>query len=126
MDYEISIPEGAAFVLIKVMQPMTSELGRQCGVEAARLAKEKNKNSFIFDLRQSQNKQPTVDNYEFAHRDISDFGFSRTSPAALLVALDDKTHNFIETAFLNAGYNVKIFTDESAAISWIEARGTSR
>jgi hypothetical protein len=61
-----------------------------------------------------------VRNYEFANKEMVDFGFSRRSRSALLVRPDDRSHDFIETAFLNAGYAVKLFTDEVSAISWLE------
>lgn len=126
MDYKISLSESGNYVIIQVMQPMTSELGHRCGTDAARLAGEKKTNRFLFDLRESQNIQTVIKNYDFAYEGMMDFGFPRASISALLIKPGDKSHDFIETAFLNAGYNVKIFTNEKSAIAWLEYKHTDK
>jgi len=120
MDYEVSVAEGGHYILIKVHEPMTSELGRRCGAEAARLGEENNIKRFLFDLRKAPNIQNVMPNYNFAYKDMSDFGFPRASRSALLTKPDDKSHEFMETVFRNAGYQVMIFTDKPTAILWLE------
>jgi len=121
MDYQVTMADSGRYVLVKVQVPMTSAVGVQCGALAARLGAETGVNRYLFDLRDSPNVQTIVDNYEFAYREMPDFGFSRQSRSALLVRPDDRSHDFIETAFLNAGYLVKLFRDAAAAIAWLEA-----
>ena len=120
MDYDVSLPDGGRYILIKIFVPMTSEIGRRCGTDASRLGDEKKVNRYLFDLRDSPNIQSVAQNYDFAYSELADFGFSRNSLSALLVRPNDRSHDFIETAFRNAGYPVKLFTDEVSAISWIE------
>jgi hypothetical protein len=64
--------------------------------------------------------QSVVDNYEFAHQELPNFGFPKSSRSAFLVRPDDRSHDFINTAFFNAGYVTKLFSDEASAISWLE------
>lgn len=120
MDFEVSLAGSGRYVLIKVLVPMTSATGVRCGNDAVRLGLEKKVDSYLFDLRKSINVQSVVDNYEFAHKEIADFGFPKSSRSAFLVRPDDKSHDFINTAFYNAGYVTRLFTDEAAAIAWLE------
>ncbi len=120
MDYEISISENLDYIVIRVHKPMTTELSLRCGPEIVRLAEENNINRFMFDVRESVNIQSVTKNYYFAYKDIAEFEFPRASRSAFLVDKNDRSHDFITTAFLNAGYIVKIFNDESSAIKWLE------
>ena len=120
MDYQVSVADGGRYILIRVFVPMTSAIGVRCGVDASRLGVEKKMNSYLFDLRDSPNAQSVVDNYEFAHGEIADFGFPKSSRSAFLVRSDDRSHDFINTAFFNAGYITKLFTDETSAVSWLD------
>lgn len=120
MDYQISPAASARYILIKVLVPMTSAVGVRCGTDAVRAGAEKNIDRFLFDLRDSPNVQSVVDNYEFAHKEITNFGFPMSSRSAFLVRPDDKSHDFINTAFYNAGYVTRMFTDELAAVAWLE------
>lgn len=122
MDYQISIIENVGYVLIEVFQPMTSELGRRCGAQAAQIGEEKKILNFLFDVRKAPNIQSVVHNYDFAYKEMSDFSFPKASRSAFLVNPGDNSHDFIETAFLNAGYTVKSFTEEEPAISWLTAK----
>lgn len=121
MDYQVSLAGSGRYILIKVLVPMTSAVGARCGAEAISLGSEKNVDRFLFDLRDSPNVQSVVDNYQFAHKEITAFGFPTRSRSAFLVRPDDQSHDFINTAFYNAGYVTKMFTDEAAAIAWLEA-----
>jgi hypothetical protein len=38
----------------------------------------------------------------------------------MLTSPNDKSHDFIETVLRNAGYDVKLFVNESEAITWLE------
>jgi hypothetical protein len=125
MDYQVSIAGSGRHILIKVLVPMTGAVGVRCGTEACRLGAEKKVDAYLFDVRDSPNVQSVIDNYEFAHQEISGFGFPKSSRSAFLVRPDDRSHDFISTAFFNAGYVTKLFTDEASAISWLETEPPS-
>ena len=120
MDYQVSVAGSGRYILIKVLVPMTSAIGARCGAEAFRLGVEKNLTGYLFDLRDAPNVQSVVDNYEFAHKEISGFGFPKDSRSAFLVRPDDRSHDFITTALFNAGYVTKLFSDEASAVAWLE------
>jgi hypothetical protein len=120
MDYEISVSENKRHIIIKISSPMTAELGRRCGVQAADIAKQNNIDRYLFDLRGAPNVDTVQSNYQFAYNDLADFGFPRGSRSALLTDAGDESHNFLETLFLNAGYIVKVFSDPDHAVAWLE------
>lgn len=120
MGYKLSISERGNYILVLVTEAMTRELGRRCGKDATSLGKKHNLRKYLFDLRQAPNVETVFSNYQFAYDDMDDFGFDRRARSAILTAPADTSHNFIVTAFRNAGYNVRLFTDEGAAISWLE------
>jgi DNA-binding response OmpR family regulator len=39
--------------------------------------------------------------------------------SVFLTDVDDKSHDFMETAFRNAGFNVKQFKDKDTALAWL-------
>ena len=120
MEYETSISESGGYISVKVNQPMTNDLGRRLGTDVARLANEKNIKKFLVDVRKAPNLHSVTDDYVYAYKDMDNFGFTKSMQSALLISPDDSSHDFIATVFRNAGYQVKIFTDENTAISWLE------
>jgi len=119
MDYMISLDENLGCIFIKFFNAMTSEVSIRCGAEIVPLSEKKHVKRFLFDVREAPNTQTDVQNYNFATEEISDFSFPHDSRSAFLVNPDDTSHDFITTLFLNAGYRVRSFTDEEAAISWL-------
>ncbi|HTY02941.1 MAG TPA: hypothetical protein VMC81_04345 [Rhodocyclaceae bacterium] len=121
----MSVSESGRHIVIKVLVPMTSELGMRAGPDAARLGAERKLSAYLFDLRDSPNVQSVIDNYEFVHKDIPKSDFPRDSRNAFLVRPDDKSHEFISMVFANAGYMTKTFTDEASAVAWLETDSPS-
>ena len=119
MDYNISVAEDGKYILVKVNKPMTVELGRQCGDDSAKLGARLDVNTYLFDLRSAPNLERVTGNYNFAYEDMDNFGFKKGTRSALLVNKKDKSHDFIETAFRNAGFNVRLFCDEDSAVAWL-------
>lgn len=58
--------------------------------------------------------------YVHAYHDPDNLYLIKDIRSAILVSEGDQSHNFIETTFQNAGLCVKIFTDESVAVKWLE------
>lgn len=120
MDYEVSVSNNEKYIVVNVTSPMTVDLGRRCGIEATELGKRLHIYRYLFDLRSSPNVDELPKNYEFAYKDLDAFGFPRNARSALLTDAEDKTHDFLETLFINAGYVVRKFVDEESATSWLE------
>jgi hypothetical protein len=100
---------------------MTTEVALRSSPELMQLASENNIKKFLFDMRKSANIQSVADNYFFANKHIQTFDFPRNSVSAFLTRPDDNSHDFITTAFINAGYRVEKFTDKKEAVKWLTA-----
>ncbi|WP_305042907.1 hypothetical protein [Geoalkalibacter sp.] len=120
MDFQVSLAESQDYILIKVFKPMTTEISQRFAPEAIRLAEEHGIKKYLFDVRQAPNVQSVSKNYMFAHRELPEIKFPRASISAFLISENDKSHEFIELAFKNAGYLVKSFTEEQAALAWLK------
>jgi hypothetical protein len=120
-DYRISIAENRNYVIIKYLVPMTTELALKSGPELQRIANENDIKRYLFDMRESQNIQSAADNYFYANQDIQTFDFPRESRSAFLIEPSDHSHDFITTAFKNAGYLVDKFVTEDEAVKWLNA-----
>ena len=121
MAYMLSIAENRNYILIKYFVPMTTEVGLKSGAELKRSATENGITRFLFDMRESTNVQSVTDNYFFANQDIQTSGFPRNSLSAFLIKPSDNSHDFITTAFKNAGYAVAKFATEDEAVKWLNA-----
>lgn len=120
MSYEITIPESGKYVRVRVTAAITIELARQFSKDAASHGVKHNLKAFLFDVREARNVASTLLNYQYAHKEMADMKLDKTARSAILVSSKDKSHDFIETLSRNAGYNVRLFTDEAAAIAWLE------
>ena len=89
--------------------------------ETAEKANEYGIDNFLFDLRQAPNRTSAFAYHEFAYNQSKRLGYKLRSKHVLLISLEDMVnYYFVETVLINAGYQGKIFTDESAAIEWLE------
>jgi len=71
------------------------------------------------DVRGMPNIANPSDQYRLSYEDMRTFGLAKTSRIAILVGADDRSHNFIETVFRNAGYNCRLFVNEDDARNWL-------
>lgn len=120
MSYKISIPKSKKYILCRVTQAVTADLSRQFSVDVTRLGKDRNIKSFLFDVRGYPNIEKPHKTYEYTYKDMDALNLDRAARVAILASPDDTSHNFIETINRNAGYNVRVFTEEDAAITWLE------
>lgn len=122
MSYEISIAENGKYVRVKVTAAITTELARQFSIDASSYGAKNDLKRYLFDVREARNVASTLLNYQYAHKEMADMKLDKTARSAILVSPADKSHDFIETLSRNAGYNVRLFTDEAAAIAWLDTK----
>jgi len=120
MTKEIKVSDNSKYIIVRVDEDMTRTLAESLGLEAMHLGSKKNLNKFLYDLRNSRNKETINANYIFAKQDLKRLEPNPTNKIAMLTSPNDKSHDFIETVLRNAGYNVKLFIVEEEAIIWLE------
>jgi hypothetical protein len=121
LDYSIKISDSGKFLRVVAETDITVEISRNWISELVELSKHIGVINYLFDARTRKNISNITDNYNFSYKDINQLNFDRGCRAAMLVDPEDHSHDFIETTMINAGYNSKIFFDESEAVKWLEA-----
>jgi hypothetical protein len=120
-EYDICVSDRKTYMHVRVNEPVTLQVLNGFMHETAEKANEYEIDNFLFDLRQAPNRTSVFALYEFAYNQSKRLGFKPLSKHVLLISLEDMVdYHFVETILINAGYQGKIFTDESAAIEWLE------
>lgn len=119
MNYEIMVSDSGKYIIVTVNSDMTRTLAEQVGMEAIHLSRKTKINLFLYDLRNSINKESINSNYIFANQDIKRIEPDFANKIAMLTSLNDKSHKFVETVLRNAGHNVLMFIDKDKALEWL-------
>ena len=120
MDYSIEISANGKYLLVVIEVDITTKNARSWMLELIELSRDTGIKQYLYDVRKVKNVSNIADNYYYSNKDVSELNLDRSSRQAILVSPEDHSHDFIETTMLNAGYEVKIFVDESEAIEWLE------
>lgn len=120
MDYEVSVATSRKYILCKVRVPITRELAIEFSIEMDALSHEHDIGRFLTDARGAPNVSNNLENRNFAYEDMKEMDLQRNVRAAILADPQNRSHDFVETVTRNAGYRVRVFHDEKAAISWLE------
>ena len=119
MKFEVSSSDGDAYIRVKTFDAVTGDMAKQLAENAINNAGQRGINRFLVDVRGTPNIASTGEQYRLGHNDMEQFGLKKDSKIAILVDVNDTSHSFIETVFLNAGYRCRIFYDEEAAVIWL-------
>jgi hypothetical protein len=121
MNYDISVSDRMTYIHVRVNEPVTLQVLKGFMHDTAEKANEYRIDNFLFDLRQAPNRTSGFAHHEFVFSQFKRLGYKPHSKHVLLISLEDMVdYGFVETFLINAGYQGKIFTDESAAIEWLE------
>jgi hypothetical protein len=120
MDYSIEVSENGNYLRVVTEVDVTVEMAREWVSRVVELGLEKGISKYLFDVRKGKNISDIAENYNFSYNDIPHLNVDRASRHVILVDPKDHSHDFIETTMMNAGFNVKIFFEESEAAKWFE------
>ena len=108
------------YIHIIVTTEITYELALHFLQQAYHQASPLGIRNFFFDVRASRNIESTSNNYHLIRNDLERIGYDRAVKLAILINLNDDSHDFVETVATSAGYNCKIFTCEESLLEWIQ------
>lgn len=120
MSYTVVPSDNSKYLICSVEGPITEDVALGFTKELDRLSRAMNIKRFLNDVRNASNAMSTLQNYIYAYQHMPDLELQRDARSAILIAPDDKSHDFVETVTRNAGYNVRVFDDEAKAIAWLE------
>jgi hypothetical protein len=119
MKYKILLSEDGTYVKIRVFEAITGEMEREFAEKAIKEAKQLSIKNFLVDVRGIPNVAATFEQFLFAYKDMDQFALDKSSRIAILADIGDKSHELIETAFQNAGYHCRLFTNKESALKWL-------
>jgi hypothetical protein len=120
MDFEVSVADSRKYLVCRAQGPITSETSHAMAVAMNQLAEESGIDGRLIDVRGQPNLMSVISTYDLAYKEMDSLGINRATKVASLVNAGDTTRDFAHDAIRNAGFNLRIFTDEAAAIAWLE------
>lgn len=121
MTYDIDVTPRKTYMNICINEPITPELFDYFFNEVVEKTNACGMDKFLFDLRRAPNKTKLFKYYELIYIRLIQLRFDRSSRLALVVSPEDMDdYRSGETMLINAGYQGALFTDELAAIEWLE------
>jgi hypothetical protein len=120
MKYAISLSEDGKHIRIRVFEAITGDMEREFAANAIEEARRHGLRKFLVDVRGTSNVAATLEQFTLGHKDMDEFALDRSSRIAILADAADRSHDFIETVFLNAGFDCRLFSTEDAALKWLE------
>lgn len=119
MNYKTFLSKNGDYVICEVTGLITRENSHEFTEASNRFLSVANVKRLLTDVRNATNELSVSQNYKYAYKDMEDLNLRRDIRSAILTSKGDRSHDFIETVAQNAGYNVRIFSDEETAISWL-------
>jgi len=120
MNSGISIRKRENYVHSEVRGALTIELLAELMTEITARAEDWRLTKHLIDMCEAQKQMGVSEDYDLAYKKAAGYGLKTGSRYAVLVKQAYKNEFvFVETVFQNAGYDVRIFTEEEAALAWI-------
>lgn len=119
MNYKTFLSENGKYAICEITGLITQENSLEFTEASNQLLHAANVKRLLTDVRNASNTLNVFGNYSYAYESMANLNLRKDIRSAVLVDKDDSSHDFVETVALNAGYNVRIFHDEEAAISWL-------
>jgi hypothetical protein len=120
MSFTVFLADNGKYIICRVIGPMTASTAVEFTKEMDLLSQVHKINRFLTDVRDAPNTSSAMENLNFTQNDMKNLDLQKNVRAAILIRPRDRSHDFVEFATQNAGYNVRLFDDEVAAISWLE------
>jgi hypothetical protein len=121
MGFETSLSDCVTYIHIDLMQtPMTVERTKELIKFGVGLLHSYGIRKFLIDAHDSPHDSTIMNQYDLAYHYARSMGLSRPIKIAVIKDQDDRSRDFIETVFNNAGYCYKLFSDDEDAVHWLK------
>ncbi|KAA3649737.1 MAG: hypothetical protein DWQ11_18270 [Proteobacteria bacterium] len=122
MGHTVFLSDCGRFVGCRVHEDVTIERARRFTEDTVAFGKARRITLFLYDVRGARNIETVFHNYRFANEDMARLNVNRAGSVAVVTDPDDHSHDFVETAVRNAGYDVRMFGDYDSAVCWLLTR----
>ena len=120
MEFETSVADSRKYLVCRVTSPITLDVAHRMAKAMNDLANETGIDGRLIDVRAATNVMSVINNYDLAYKDLDDFKIDRSVKVASLCNPDDSSQEFVHNAIRNAGFNLRVFTEEAPAVAWLE------
>jgi hypothetical protein len=121
MSYSFKISDDKQYILVKVVGEINRKIAFEMNVASHKFGREKGIKKYFIDLTESLNNESPFSSYDFANKDMKQSDqLDINAIVALYVDKDDHSHDFFETAAVNAGLSVKLFRNKQDAINYLK------
>lgn len=121
MSYQLTVSEDNQYLICRITGAIDAGVARDFCMALDALGLEKNIRCYLTDVRNAHNVLGYGENFHFVNSDMAAMGIRRGTRVATLIRRDDRTHQFLETLNHNAGYNMRVFHEETDAVLWLTA-----
>jgi hypothetical protein len=118
MNYGLSYDEANKIIIGRIEGKVDAVLVKKMAVEVSEMFQKYNCNKILNDLREANLTKSIFDIYNIP-RIINDSGIPVLSKRAIVVKEKTSDFKFLETASINVGHRLKIFTDYDMALDWL-------
>ncbi len=115
MKCHTSLSIDKQYIYAKFTGPVDVPSMLECILVSHQLARQAGITRHLIDLTEARNYLSTLDNYQFAYRDMNHPDIDRRGRVAVLVSPNDHSHDFFETLLRNSGRDVTLFTSRADA-----------
>ena len=123
MSMEIRLSESGEYVECRITGPISADIALSIGKAIDACGVQYNVDRYLIDVTAARNVASVSENYRLAYQTLEEHGIRKQIRIALITDPADDSHDFPETAFHNAGYDFKIFTDKDSAMAWLGRQG---
>ena len=126
MEYSISPESMGQYVTIRIKGDFRISDAMQIMTEAFDAGEELGIRQYLLDVTEAVHSWPLGQDYTFIHHLRNQGKFDRVARTAVLVALEDNSHDFIITVSMNAGLNIRLFRDKEQALAFLTNTALAR
>ena len=117
MPYSIKPSDDGRYIVVTTQGNLTNEIALRQNIESHALGKKLSISRYLVDVTQARNIDSVPTNYKFAYEDmVAAPEIDKNARIALVADPQDHSHDFIETAFRNAGFHIRLFRNRDEAI----------
>ena len=119
MEYDLKLSQCESYVFVRPFVNVTKNLAHLYTREAISLGNTLGISKLLVDVRGLVSLSGAMGKYAFAHGDGKRIGLTHLWQVALIYDEGNEDIKFLETVMRNAGYNYRVFGDESQARAWL-------
>jgi hypothetical protein len=119
MAIKTYLAESGKYLVCRVDEPVTEEVVNQMSTQMNELAAKTGIRNRLIDARGMPNLMSVLASYDLAYKELDAMQMDRATKIAAL-RLPTTQAGFASTVIKNAGFNLRVFAEESEAIAWLE------